>query len=89
MDFRNASLEELRKFVKENKIKGVSALRKPALIEFLEENYGDEMKQKPDDNKTEEKKETDKRKIIRKKIVMQNIMEPESGDAAHREIIEK
>lgn len=59
MDFRNASLEELRKFVKENKIKGVSALRKPALIEFLEENYGDEMKQKPDDNKTEEKKETE------------------------------
>ena len=59
MDFRNASLEELRKFVKENKIKGVSALRKPALIEFLEENYGDETKQKPDDNKTEEKKETE------------------------------
>lgn len=36
MDFKNASLEELKQFVKEHKIKGVSALRKPALIEFLE-----------------------------------------------------
>ena len=42
MDFKNASLEELKQFVKEHKIKGVSALRKPALIEFLEKNYSDE-----------------------------------------------
>ena len=43
MDFKNASLEELKQFVKEHKIKGVSALRKPALIEFLEKNYSDEV----------------------------------------------
>ena len=42
MDFKNASLEELKQFVKEHKIKGVSALRKPDHIEFLEKNYSDE-----------------------------------------------
>ena len=42
MDFKNASLDELKQFVKEHKIKGVSALRKSALIEFLEKNYNGE-----------------------------------------------
>ena len=53
MDFKNASLEELKQFVKEHKIKGVSALRKPALIEFLEKNYSGEAD--PATKKNEEK----------------------------------
>ena len=32
MDFKNASLEELKQFVKEHKIKVLSALLNPALI---------------------------------------------------------
>jgi transcription termination factor Rho len=41
MDFRSASLAEMRQFVKDNKIKGVSALKKNELAEFLLENYGE------------------------------------------------
>lgn len=67
MDFRNASLDELKQFVKDNKIKGVSALRKPALIEFLEKNYSGEAdpatkknEEKPRRNDAEKIKKTEK-----------------------------
>ncbi len=76
MDFKNASLDELKQFVKENKIKGVSALRKNALAEYLEKNYGENNKStenKPVENKTVEnkpveKKMTENRPVERKPI---------------------
>jgi transcription termination factor Rho len=42
MDFKNASLAEMKQFVKDNKIKGVSALNKKDLAEFLTNNYGEQ-----------------------------------------------
>lgn len=44
MDFNNASLAELRQYVKANGIKGTSAMKKKELAEYLierEQNNGD------------------------------------------------
>ena len=78
MDFKNASLDELKQFVKENKVKGVSTLRKKDLAEFLEKNYGEKktpvnesknpVEKNPADNKSNENKPVGK-KIIEKKPV--------------------
>ncbi|MEJ8753424.1 transcription termination factor Rho [Coprococcus sp. HCN-4056] len=84
MDFRNASLEELKQFVKEHKIKGVSALRKPALIEFLEKNYSGEAdpatkknEEKPRRNDAEKIKKTEK---VRKREKVEQTEKPAEAE---------
>ena len=84
MDFRNASLDELKQFVKDNKIKGVSALRKPALIEFLEKNYSGEAdpatkknEEKPRRNDAEKIKKTEK---VRKREKVEQTEKPAEAE---------
>ena len=84
MDFKNASLEELKQFVKEHKIKGVSALRKPALIEFLEKNYSGEAdpatkknEEKPRRNDAEKIKKTEK---VRKREKVEQTEKPAEAE---------
>ena len=68
MDFKNASLDELKQFVKEHKIKGVSALRKSALIEFLEKNYNGETDHTAEINEAKpQKADAEKKKSIQEK----------------------
>ena len=74
----------MKQFVKEHKIKGVSALRKPALIEFLEKNYSGEAdpatkknEEKPRRNDAEKIKKTEK---VRKREKVEQTEKPAEAE---------
>lgn len=76
MDFKNASLEELKQFVKDNKIKGVSALRKSALIDFLEENYSEKSQEERPTKNIEKKNTEDLSDSKREESISENEKKP-------------
>ncbi len=73
MDFKKASLDELKQFVKEHNVKGVSSLRKGALADYLQEHFGAEEVADPKTNVVEEapaqEVEAKKEKPQRKRVV--------------------
>lgn len=74
MDFNNASLAELRQYVKANGIKGTSAMKKKELAEYLierEQNNGDIKSATSEETNNNQKKKVEK--IRKKKIRLRKI----------------
>ena len=76
MDFNNASLAELRQYVKANGIKGTSAMKKKELAEYLierEQNNGDIKSATSEENNNNQKKKVEK--IRKEKNTIEKNME--------------
>lgn len=76
MDFNNASLAELRQYVKANGIKGTSAMKKKELAEYLierEQNNGDIKSATSEENNNSQKKKVQKTR--KEKIAIEKNME--------------
>lgn len=76
MDFNNASLAELRQYVKANGIKGTSAMKKKELAEYLierEQNNGDIKSATSEETNNNQKKKVEK--IIKEKNTIEKNME--------------
>ena len=76
MDFNNASLAELRQYVKANGIKGTSAMKKKELAEYLierEQNNGDIKSATSEETNNNQKKKVEK--IRKEKIAIEKNME--------------
>ena len=76
MDFNNASLAELRQYVKANGIKGTSAMKKKELAEYLierEQNNGDIKSATSEKTNNNQKKKVEK--IIKEKNTIEKNME--------------